>query len=123
MATSPFSGNIGLRYVKTSITSLGYRLPYKVTIDSTSDNYTVAADPSGTIQTDTLKGEYQHWLPSLNLAFDLVEQDQAARRRLSRPVALADRELRRGYRAQSLAAAGHGCGQHHPEPDQRQSRT
>jgi iron complex outermembrane recepter protein len=74
LGDTPFSGNIGLRYVKTSITSLGYRLPYKVTIDSASDNYTVAADPSGTIQTDTLKGEYQYWLPSMNLAFNLSDK-------------------------------------------------
>ncbi|NYT42995.1 TonB-dependent receptor [Sphingomonas sp. R-74633] len=69
-----FSGNIGLRYVKTNITSLGYRLPYKVTIDTASDNYTVAADPAGTIQTDTLKGEYQYWLPSLNVSFNLSDK-------------------------------------------------
>lgn len=71
---TPFSGNIGLRYVKTNITSLGYRLPYKVTIDTASDNYTVASDPNGTIQTDTLKGEYQYWLPSLNVAFNLSDK-------------------------------------------------
>jgi iron complex outermembrane receptor protein len=74
LGDTPFSGNIGLRYVKTSITSLGYRLPYKVTIDTASDNYTVAADPTGTIQTDTLKGEYQYWLPSMNLAFNLSDK-------------------------------------------------
>ena len=74
LGDTPFSGNIGLRYVKTSITSLGYRLPYKVTIDSASDNYTVAADPTGTIQTDTLKGEYSYWLPSMNLAFNLSDK-------------------------------------------------
>ncbi len=68
------SGNIGLRYVKTSITSVGYRLPFKVTIDTGSDSYTVAADPTGTIQTDTLKGEYEYWLPSLNLSFNLTDK-------------------------------------------------
>lgn len=74
LGDTPFSGNIGLRYVKTSITSLGYRLPYKVTIDSASDNYTVASDPTGAIQTDTLKGDYHYWLPSLNLAFNLSDK-------------------------------------------------
>lgn len=69
-----FSGNIGLRYVKTNITSVGYRLPFKVTIDTGADSYTVAADPTGTIQTDTLKGEYSYWLPSLNLSFDLSDK-------------------------------------------------
>ncbi|MEP9361120.1 TonB-dependent receptor [Sphingomonas sp. KR3-1] len=74
LGSTPFSGNIGLRYVKTNIVSLGYRLPYKVSIDSASDNYTVVADPSGAIQTDTLKGEYQYWLPSLNVAFNLSDK-------------------------------------------------
>lgn len=68
------SGNVGLRYVKTSITSIGYRLPFKVTIDTAADNYTVAADPAGTIQTDTLKGEYEYWLPSLNVSFNLTDK-------------------------------------------------
>ncbi len=70
----PVSGNIGLRYVKTNITSVGYRLPFKVTIDTGADSYTVAADPTGTIQTDTLKGDYSYWLPSLNLSFDLSDK-------------------------------------------------
>ncbi|MBQ1500491.1 MAG: TonB-dependent receptor [Sphingomonas sp.] len=87
LGSTPFSGNIGLRYVKTSITSVGFRLPFKVTIDTASDNYTVAADPNGTIQTDTLKGEYEYWLPSLNLAFDLsskIKLRAAGYRALSR---------------------------------------
>ncbi|MET0307260.1 MAG: TonB-dependent receptor [Sphingomonas sp.] len=70
----PFSGNVGLRYVKTNITSIGYRLPFKVTIDPASDNYTVGPDPSGAIQTNTLKGSYEYFLPSLNLAFELSNQ-------------------------------------------------
>jgi TonB-dependent receptor len=73
-ASGSVSGNIGLRYVKTNITSIGYRLPFKVTIDTAADNYTVAADPTGKIQTDTLKGEYEYWLPSLNVAFNLTEK-------------------------------------------------
>lgn len=74
LGSTPFSGNIGLRYVKTNITSIGYRLPFKVTIDTEADNFTVAADPSGTITTDTLKGSYEYFLPSLNLAFELSDQ-------------------------------------------------
>ncbi len=82
-----FSGNIGLRYVKTDITSIGYRLPFRVTIDTAADNYTVAADPTGTIQTNTLRGSYQYWLPSLNLAFNLTDKSKlrlAGYRALSR---------------------------------------
>ena len=74
LGATPFSGNVGLRYVKTNITSIGYRLPFRVTIDTTADNYTVAADPTGTISTDTLRGEYQYWLPSLNVGFDLSDK-------------------------------------------------
>ncbi|WP_213981206.1 TonB-dependent receptor [Sphingomonas sp. dw_22] len=74
LGSTPFSGNIGLRYVKTNITSIGYRLPFKVTIDTAGDNFTVAADPNGTITTDTLKGSYEYFLPSLNLAFELSSQ-------------------------------------------------
>jgi TonB-dependent receptor len=74
LGSTPFSGNIGLRYVKTNITSVGFRLPFKVTIDTASDNFTVAADPTGTISTDTLKGEYEYFLPSMNLAFELSNQ-------------------------------------------------
>ena len=70
-ASTPFSGNLGVRYVETSVTSIGYRLPFVVTIDSAADNYTVAADPTGSISTDTLGGAYRYWLPSANVAFDL----------------------------------------------------
>jgi iron complex outermembrane recepter protein len=82
-----FSGNIGLRYVKTNITSIGYRLPFRVTIDTAADNYTVAADPTGTIQTDTLRGEYEYWLPSLNVSLNLSDKTKlrlAGYRALSR---------------------------------------
>ena len=68
------SGNVGLRYVKTNITSIGYRLPFKVTIDTNADNFTVGPDPTGAIQTDTLKGDYSYWLPSLNLSFNLSDK-------------------------------------------------
>jgi len=68
------SGNVGLRYVKTNITSIGYRLPFKVTIDTAADNFTVGPDPTGAIQTDTLKGDYSYWLPSLNLSFNLSDK-------------------------------------------------
>lgn len=74
LGSTPFSGNVGVRYVRTDITSIGYRLPFKVTIDTAADNYTVAADPTGSIQTDTLRGQYEYWLPSLNVSFDLSGQ-------------------------------------------------
>ena len=67
----PVRGNFGLRYVKTDITSVGFRLPFLITIDTAGDSYTVAADPSGTIETNVSKGKYQYWLPSANIGFDL----------------------------------------------------
>ncbi|WBO21777.1 TonB-dependent receptor [Sphingomonas abietis] len=71
VGSTPFSGNIGVRYVQTSISSIGYRLPFVVTIDSAADNYTVSADPTGSIATEHLGGSYRYWLPSANIALDL----------------------------------------------------
>lgn len=70
----PFSGNIGLRYVRTDITSIGYRQPYLITIDPNADNYTVAPDPLGAVSSNTAKGRYQYLLPSANIAFDLTDK-------------------------------------------------
>lgn len=69
-----FSGNAGVRYVRTDITSIGYRLPFRVTIDTAADNYTVAALPGGAISTDTLASSYEYFLPSLNVAFELTDK-------------------------------------------------
>lgn len=71
LGSVPMRGNVGLRYVKTNITSLGYRLPYLINIDSAGGSYTVAPDPNGTIETNTAKGKYDYWLPSANIGFDL----------------------------------------------------
>ncbi|MES2056692.1 MAG: TonB-dependent receptor [Pseudomonadota bacterium] len=70
----PFSGNIGLRYVRTDITSIGYRQPYLITIDPNADNYVVATDSLGTVSSNTAKGRYQYLLPSANIAFDLTDK-------------------------------------------------
>src|SRR3546814_11774136 len=40
----PFSGNIGLRWVKTDITSIGYRQPYVITIDPRSEERRVGKE-------------------------------------------------------------------------------
>lgn len=68
----PFSGNIGLRWVKTDITSVGYRQAYSLTING--DTYDVAVDPNGALSTNTAKGSYNYFLPSANIAFDLSQQ-------------------------------------------------
>ncbi|MFC3783516.1 TonB-dependent receptor [Sphingopyxis italica] len=70
----PFSGNIGLRWVKTDITSIGYRQPYVITIDTAGDSYSVDPDPNGALQTNRAKGSYNYFLPSANIAFDLSQE-------------------------------------------------
>ena len=70
----PFSGNVGLRWVKTDITSIGYRQAYLLTINTGDDSYTVAIDPSRPLSTNTGKGSYNYLLPSANIAFDLSQQ-------------------------------------------------
>ncbi|MCR5869284.1 TonB-dependent receptor [Sphingomonas sp. J344] len=70
----PFSGNVGLRYVRTDITSIGYRQAYRIVIDTPGDSYAVSVDPAGQLQTNTLKGKYEYLLPSANIAFDLSDQ-------------------------------------------------
>ncbi len=70
----PFSGNVGLRWVKTDITSVGFRQPYRIVIDTPGDSYTVGVDPTGQLQTNTLKGSYDYFLPSANIAFELSQE-------------------------------------------------
>src|SRR3546814_2145985 len=70
----PFSGNIGLRLVKTDITSIGYRQPYVITIDTAGDSYSVDPDPNGELLINRAKGSYNYFLPSANIAFDLSQE-------------------------------------------------
>lgn len=70
----PVSGNFGVRYVRTNIVSTGYRTPILITVDPAADNYTVTADPNGTLTTNTVRANYNYWLPSANVAFDLTSR-------------------------------------------------
>jgi TonB-dependent receptor len=70
----PFSGNVGLRWVKTDITSIGYRQAYILTVDTAGDTYTVDVDPNGELVKNTAKGSYNYFLPSANISFDLSQQ-------------------------------------------------
>ncbi len=72
LGSLPISGNFGLRYVKTNIVSAGYRTPILITVDPNADNYTVTADPNGTLTTNTERSSYNYWLPSANIAFDVA---------------------------------------------------
>lgn len=74
LGTIPFSGNVGLRWVDTKITSIGYRQAFLITIDPGSDTYTVNVDPAGQLSTNTARGHYRYLLPSANVAFDLSQQ-------------------------------------------------
>lgn len=74
LGSTPFSGNAGVRYVRTDITSTGYRSPILITVDPNADSYTVVADPTGTITSNTQRSHYQYWLPSANIAFDLTSK-------------------------------------------------
>ena len=74
MGSVPISGNIGLRWVKTDITSDGFRQPYRIVIDTPGDSYTVSVDPAGQLQSNTAKGSYNYFLPSANIAFDLSQE-------------------------------------------------
>ena len=70
----PFSGNVGLRWVKTDITSIGFRQPYRITIDTAGDTYSIGVDPTRPLETNRVKGSYNYFLPSANIAFDLSQE-------------------------------------------------
>lgn len=70
----PIFGNVGLRYVTTDITSLGFRQEYIIAIDTAGDTYDVSPDPNGEPIPLTATGTYDYWLPSANIAFDLSQQ-------------------------------------------------
>ncbi|WP_294337239.1 TonB-dependent receptor [uncultured Sphingomonas sp.] len=74
VGSTPVSGNVGLRWVKTDITSQGFRQAYLITVDSGADTYVVAVDPAGQLSSNTARGSYNYLLPSANVAFDLSQQ-------------------------------------------------
>ncbi|WP_282294957.1 TonB-dependent receptor [Stenotrophomonas sp. PS02289] len=89
----PVTGNLGLRWVRTDVRSVGLRSGLDVT---QNPDGTVTLRPTGEFTSQTLSSSNDQWLPSLNAAFEL------------RP----DLLLRVGaYRAMSrpdLAAEGYG---------------
>jgi iron complex outermembrane receptor protein len=74
MGQVPFSGNVGLRWVKTDITSIGFRQPYRITVDTIGDTYSIGVDPTRPLETNRVKGSYDYFLPSANIAFDLSQE-------------------------------------------------
>jgi len=70
MGDIPVSGNAGLRYVSTQVDSTGYRSAVTVTPSVGGAAATIVVVP-GTLSEITGSGEYDYWLPSLNVNFDL----------------------------------------------------
>lgn len=70
------SGNIGLRYVHTTVESSGFRSAVTVVPSIGGANATLTVVP-GTITEVKKNGEYDYWLPSVNLNFDLTEKLRA----------------------------------------------
>ncbi|HEX8469600.1 MAG TPA: TonB-dependent receptor [Brevundimonas sp.] len=66
----PFSGNAGLRYVRTTVDATGYRSAVTVTPSVAGSAATIVVVP-GTLSEVSGSGEYDYLLPSLNLNFDL----------------------------------------------------
>jgi iron complex outermembrane receptor protein len=69
----PVSGNAGLRYVRTTVDSRGYRSAVTVTPSVGGSAATLVVVP-GTLSEITGEGEYDYLLPSLNVNFDLSDQ-------------------------------------------------
>ena len=63
-----FSGNFGLRYIETENTSIGHFISPGAETDAGGDNVFTAA-----AQTLQFENAYSHFLPSLNLRYDLSE--------------------------------------------------
>lgn len=82
---APVTGNVGLRYVKTDVTSIGLRGDFDVV---TNPDSTIRLTPTGDFETVTIEADSEAWLPSLNANFE-VRDDMQLRvglfRAMSRP--------------------------------------
>jgi iron complex outermembrane receptor protein len=82
----PVSGNIGVRYVNTTIDATGYRSAVTVVPSVGGSAATITVIP-GTLTQISDSADYDYFLPSLNLSFDLSDITKlrfAAYRALSR---------------------------------------
>lgn len=82
----PVGGNFGVRYVRTTVDSSGYRSAVTVTPSVGGAAATIVVIP-GTLSKVSDSGEYDYFLPSLNVSFDLTDVTKlrlAAYRALSR---------------------------------------
>lgn len=82
---APVTGNVGLRYVKTDVTSVGLRGAFDV-VDN--GDGTIRLVPTGDFESQTIESGSEAWLPSLNANFE-VREDMQLRvgvfRAMSRP--------------------------------------
>ncbi|MES2861638.1 MAG: TonB-dependent receptor [Pseudomonadota bacterium] len=69
----PVSGNIGLRYVSTQVEARGFRSAVTVTPSVAGSAATIVVVP-GTLTQITGEGDYDYFLPSFNLNFDVNDQ-------------------------------------------------
>lgn len=67
----PFSGNVGLRYVSTGVTSRGLRGGFNVV---NNGNGTISLVSNGQFDPLVDRFHYNRWLPSLNLSFDVTSK-------------------------------------------------
>lgn len=81
----PVTGNLGLRYVKTNVTSIGLRGGFDVV---TNPDNTIRLVPTGEFESQTIESSSEAWLPSFNANFE-VREDMGLRlglfRAMSRP--------------------------------------
>ncbi|GAA0652555.1 TonB-dependent receptor [Brevundimonas lenta] len=81
----PVTGNVGLRYVKTDVSSVGLRGGFDIV---TNPDSTIRLVSNGTFETQTIESSSEAWLPSLNANFE-VRDDMQLRvglfRAMSRP--------------------------------------
>ena len=69
----PFSGNVGVRVVKTDTDVTGFFQPFRIENDETSKNLGSIEFLSEEITTDKFNSDYTNVLPSLNLRFELQD--------------------------------------------------
>jgi TonB-dependent receptor len=70
--SKPMTGNFGVRYVRTTVDSKGYRADVLVTPSIGGAAATITVVP-GTLTQITGSGDYDYVLPSANVSFDLTD--------------------------------------------------
>ncbi|MCF2949581.1 TonB-dependent receptor [Paraglaciecola aquimarina] len=88
-----FTGNVGLRYAKTEVTSIGHESQSAGWVEDANGNWyeDISVTPT------TVHHNYAQWLPSLNLTFHITDDSQirfALARTMARPPLL---EMRTGF--------------------------